>query len=119
MGCSLWFTGEGVGSDPSLDTTTGTEVYINGMVDLDDTQVSGLKTNRYKTSVSNNECVQASGKDIWSPTHQCCSSPSFTDPRCLDVDTDPYGGLGCHGCGIQDCRLCGEGDFIDCEWNGP
>ena len=47
MGCSLWFTGEGVGYDPSLDTTTGTEVYINGMVDLDDIQVSGIKTNKY------------------------------------------------------------------------
>ena len=45
MGCSLWFTGEGVGYDPSLDITTGTEVYINGMVDLDDIQVSGIKTN--------------------------------------------------------------------------
>ena len=100
MGCSNWFTGEGVGYDPSLDKTTGTELYVLGEVALSD--------------------IAASTKDIWSPTHQCCSSPSFTDPRCLDVDTDPYGGLGCHGCGIQDCRLCGEGDFIDCpEWNKP
>ena len=45
----------------------------------------------------------------------CCGDKSFTDARCNDVPNDPYGGLGCNGCGIQDCRLCGEGPYIPCK----
>ena len=44
----------------------------------------------------------------------CCGSHSFTDPLCNDPGSDPNGGLGCAGCGIQDCRLCGEGPYIPC-----
>jgi len=51
----------------------------------------------------------------WIATRQCCGSRSFTDARCNDVPNDPYGGLGCNGCGIQDCRLCGEGPYIPCK----
>ena len=45
----------------------------------------------------------------------CCGPNSFTDPRCLDIPNDPNGGLGCAGCGVMDCRLCGEGPYIPCE----
>ena len=35
--------------------------------------------------------------------------------RCLDIPNDPNGGIGCDGCGVMDCRLCGEGPYIPCE----
>ena len=33
---------------------------------------------------------------------------------CSDPTTDPHGGLGCKACGVQECRLCGEGVYIPC-----
>ena len=50
-----------------------------------------------------------------SATRGCCGDKSFTDPRCLDIPNDPHGGLGCDGCGVMDCRLCGEGPYIPCQ----
>ena len=45
----------------------------------------------------------------------CCGPNSFTDARCNDIPNDPLAGFGCAGCGIQDCRLCGEDLFPACE----
>ena len=44
----------------------------------------------------------------------CCGPQSFPDPLCNDPPNDPHGGLGCKACGIQDCRLCGQGVYIPC-----
>ena len=44
----------------------------------------------------------------------CCGDHSFEDPQCDDIPNDPNGGLGCNGCGIHNCRLCGEGPYIPC-----
>merc|ERR1711862_327353 len=45
----------------------------------------------------------------------CCpGTESFIDTRCYDPTTDPYGGLGCNGCGIQACRICGGDIYIPC-----
>ena len=42
--------------------------------------------------------------------HGCCQGEqSVTDPSCNDIPHDPWGGLGCDACGIQDCRFCGDG----------
>jgi len=35
MACNPWFTGEGVGYDPSVNDKTGTEFYVRGDVDLE------------------------------------------------------------------------------------
>ena len=45
----------------------------------------------------------------------CCGDKSFTDARCNDIPNDPFGGFGCHGCGIEDCRLCGTDLLPPCE----
>eukprot|EP01004_Peranema_trichophorum_P010952 NODE_9791_length_564_cov_167.489796_g9153_i0.p1 GENE.NODE_9791_length_564_cov_167.489796_g9153_i0~~NODE_9791_length_564_cov_167.489796_g9153_i0.p1 ORF type:complete len:135 (-),score=16.48 NODE_9791_length_564_cov_167.489796_g9153_i0:101-505(-) len=57
-------------------------------------------------------------KQINCPTmcHDWCNAanpltPCFTDPRCLDILTDPYKGLGCAALNLDQCRFCGFGDF--------
>merc|ERR1719481_124907 len=54
-----------------------------------------------------------------STSTRCCTNPdqpSMTDARCLDTSSDPFGGMGCNACGINDCRFCGPPDFnnINC-----
>lgn len=49
------------------------------------------------------------------PGQSCCpGTESFMDPLCNDPPTDPYGGLGCNACGIQECRICGGDVYISC-----
>jgi len=49
-----------------------------------------------------------------SATKGCCGEHSFVDSLCDDIPNDPNGGLGCNGCGVHNCRICGEGPYIPC-----
>ena len=51
-----------------------------------------------------------------------CAGPSeqcYLDERCLNVATDPLGGVGCGAGGHQLCRFCGFGPFDSCERPPP
>merc|ERR1712045_358141 len=47
-------------------------------------------------------------------SNRCCGDDSVVDDYCNDPSTDPYDGLGCNACGIQNCRVCGVAGYIDC-----
>ena len=44
-----------------------------------------------------------------------CGQETETDSRCLDIPSDPYGGLGCNACAVQDCRFCNFGVYPPCD----
>jgi len=44
-------------------------------------------------------------------SNRCCGDKSVVDDYCNDPESDPYGGLGCNACGIQNCRVCGIDGF--------
>jgi len=44
----------------------------------------------------------------------CCGANSATADACNDPGSDPYGGLGCNACNIQNCRICGVDIYPPC-----
>ena len=44
----------------------------------------------------------------------CCGANSATADACNDPGSDPYGGLGCNACNIQNCRVCGVDIYPPC-----
>ena len=52
------------------------------------------------------------------PSYQSSSKCSCDnvkiDENCNDTQSDPHGGLGCNACRIVDCRIWGNGGYINC-----
>jgi len=42
-----------------------------------------------------------------------CDNHTIKDPNCLNCANDPFGCLGCEACGVEDCRFCGFGEYVD------
>ena len=49
------------------------------------------------------------------PPPGTCDCGAEWDWRCHDPSTDPLGGLGCMGCGVQECRVCGGDPYPPCS----
>merc|ERR1711971_1325028 len=42
-----------------------------------------------------------------------CDIHTIKDPNCLNCANDPLGCLGCKACGVEDCRFCGFGEYVE------